>query len=379
MKHRSRLSLALFALLVGGACSSPSGAPDSPAGITVAPHEVQLPVGGTSVLGAVVHDAQGNELRGMPVFWSSSDTALAVVSPSGVVQAKRVGTVKIAASASGSSDVATVVVSPQSVAGITVSPTSAQLVVGGSAQFRAATTGPLGEPLEGRVVSWSSDREAVARVDATGRVTAVGPGAATITATSEGRSASAAVSVTAVPVASVSVSPATLSLTTGQTSQLGADVRDAAGNSLSGRTVVWTSSDLGVVAVGQSGDVRAVGPGSATVTATSEGSSGSAAVTVAAAPPPGPVVASVLVTPANSRIRRGSGVTLTATCLDAGGRTVAGQQIGWSMTATKSGVASFIPINATQIRVQGLAEGTAAFTATCGGKSGSTTVQVTKD
>ena len=364
---------AVGALLALAACSSPSGTTDSSGAVTVTPSKAEIPVGGTVVLEAVVRDPQGNELRGAEVFWSTSDPDLAVVSPSGVVQAKHVGTVKIAASASGSSDVATIVVAPQTAAGIAVSPSSVELVVGGSAQLRATVTGPSGEPLDGRTISWRSDRESVARVDASGRVTAVGPGAASITATSDGRSASAAVSVSAVPVASVTVSPSTLSLKAGETSRLGATVRDASGNALSGRAVVWTSSDLAVVAVGQDGEVRGVGAGSATVRATSEGKSGSASVTVASA---SPVVASVVVTPANSTIKRGNAVTLTATCRDASGRTVADQQITWQMTASKEGVASFVPINASQIRVQGLKGGTATFTATCGGKSGSTTVKV---
>lgn len=363
-------------MLLGAlACSSPSSAPDTPGAVTVSPRELQLSVGSTAVLDAVVRDAGGNEVRGAQVFWSSSDTSLAVVSPSGVVQAKRVGVVKVAASASGSSDVATVTVSPQAVTGIAVDPTSVSLVVGGSAQLRASVTGPGGEPLQGRVITWSSDRESVARVDASGRVTAVGPGVASVTATSEGRSASAAVTVAAVPVASVSVAPTSLSLTAGQTSQLAATVRDASGAALTGRTVVWSSSDLAVVAVGQTGEVRAVGPGSATVTATSEGKAGTASVTVA---PAGPVVASVTISPADSRPKVGSGVTLTATCRDATGKAITGLQISWSMTATRTGVASFIVLNATQIRVQALSEGTATFTATCGGKSGSTTVQVVK-
>lgn len=370
------LSLAIVLTLAAGACSSPSGTADSPSTVQITPHEARISVGGTVVLGAVVHDAQGNEVRPAQVFWSSSDTSLAIVSPTGVVQGRRVGVVKVAASASGSSDVATVTVSPQAVAGVAVSPTSAQLTVGGTVQLRATVSGAGGETLEGRVVTWSSDRESVARVDASGRVTAVAPGTASITATSEGRSSSAVVTVSAVPVASVSVAPATLSLTVGQTSQLSATVRDASGGALAGRGVVWSSSDLAVVAVGQNGEVRAVGAGTAIVTATSEGQSGSASVGVA---PAGPVVASVVIAPADIKVKPGSGVTLTATCRDAAGRTVSGQTVGWSMTSAKTGVASFIVINATQIRVQALTEGTATFTATCGGARGSTTVQVVKD
>jgi len=371
----SRLSAGLLGLLAGAACSSPSGTADSAGAVTVTPHDAQVAVGGTVSLNAVVRDAQGNEVRGAQVFWSSSDTTLAVVSANGLVQTKRVGTVRVAANASGSSDIATVIVSPQSVAAISVSPTTLQLTAGGTGQLRAVVSGPAGEPLEGRVVTWASDRESVARVDASGRVTAVGPGAASITATSEGRSASVAVTVSAVPVGSVALSPTSLSLAVGQTSTLTATVRDAGGATLPGRTVVWSSSDLAVVAVAQTGEVRAVGPGSATVTATSEGVTGSASVSVAAA---GPVVASVAVTPASSTIKEGGAVTLTAACKDASGKTLTGVTIAWSLTATREGTASFIVLNATQVRVQGLKEGTATVTAACGGKSGSAIVQVKK-
>jgi hypothetical protein len=78
----------------------------------------------------------------------------------------------------------------------------------------------------------------------------------------------------------VSVSPATLSLNQGQTGQLTATLRDAAGTVLTGRTVTWTTSAAGVATVNGSGLVTGQGVGSATITATSEGQNGSADVTV---------------------------------------------------------------------------------------------------
>ena len=111
-------------------------------------------------------------------------------------------------------------------------------------------------------------------------MTAVGAGTATITATSEGQSGTASVTVTTVPVATVSVAPASLSLAVGQTGQLTATLRDAAGTVLTGRTVTWSTSATGLATVTTSGLVTAVGAGTATITATSEGQSGSATVTV---------------------------------------------------------------------------------------------------
>ena len=85
------------------------------------------------------------------------------------------------------------------------------------------------------------------------------------------------------PVATVAVDPPTafLALTgAGSTQQLVATLKDASGNTLSGRTVVWSSSDVSVAKVDASGVVTAVATGKATITAASGGRIGTATVTV---------------------------------------------------------------------------------------------------
>jgi alpha-tubulin suppressor-like RCC1 family protein len=82
------------------------------------------------------------------------------------------------------------------------------------------------------------------------------------------------------PVASVTIVPTTLSLTVGQTQQLTAVLRDAAGTELPGRAVAWTTSDAAVASVSTSGVVSALNAGSATIEATSEGQRGTATVAV---------------------------------------------------------------------------------------------------
>lgn len=84
-----------------------------------------------------------------------------------------------------------------------------------------------------------------------------------------------------VPVAVVMVEPASASLVVQQTQQLTATLRDAANQVLTGRAVSWISGAPSVATVGAGGLVTAVGPGTATITATSEGRSGVAQVTVA--------------------------------------------------------------------------------------------------
>ena len=80
-------------------------------------------------------------------------------------------------------------------------------------------------------------------------------------------------------VASVSVGPDTTTLVAQQTRQLSATPRDSAGNALT-RAVSWSSSTPGVASVSGTGLVTAHGPGSASITATSEGRVGTATVTV---------------------------------------------------------------------------------------------------
>lgn len=83
-----------------------------------------------------------------------------------------------------------------------------------------------------------------------------------------------------VTVASVTVNPATATIQVGQTVQLAATTKDAAGKVLTGRAVTWASSNTTVATVDATGLVSGAGQGSATITATSEGQSGTATVTV---------------------------------------------------------------------------------------------------
>ena len=84
------------------------------------------------------------------------------------------------------------------------------------------------------------------------------------------------------PVASVTVAAAwpTATVFTGGTVQLTATTRDASGTVLTGRAVTWATNAPAVATVSPEGVVRGVGPGTATITATSEAKSGTASITV---------------------------------------------------------------------------------------------------
>ena len=231
---------------------------------------------------ATLRDASGNVLTGRTVTWSSSAPSVATVSGAGVVTALVPGTATITARSEGQTGQADLTVTANPVQTVTVTLANTNLSQGATTQATATVRDAAGNVLAGRVVTWSSAATGVASVTAGGAVTAVGPGAVLITATCEGKSGQAALTVAAIPVASVTVSLWPPRVGVGKLSQGSAVLRDAAGNTLSGRTVTWTSSSPAVATVTNTGVVTAVGLGDSTLTATSEGISGSATITVTA-------------------------------------------------------------------------------------------------
>ena len=255
---------------------------------------------------------------------------------------------------------------PLPVASVSVTPATATIGVGQTAQYAAITRDAFGNPLGGRTVTWSSSNPAVATVNGAGQATGVAVGAATLTATSEGKSGTAAILVTNVPVASVAVSPASASVQVGQTVQLAATPRDANGNPLSGRAVSWASSNTAVATVSGSGLVTGVTAGSATITATSEGQGGTATITVSTV-----LVASVTVSPATASVQAGQTVQLAATPKDANGNPLSGRTVTWA--SSNSAVAT---VGGSGL-VTGVTAGSATITATSEGKSGTSAITVT--
>lgn len=164
------------------------------------------------------------------------------------------------------------------VATVTVTPAAPSVVVGGTTQLDAVVQDAEGNTLT-RDVTWSSASNSTATVSATGLVTAVATGTVKITATSESKFGEATVTVTQVPVASVVLSTVS-TLVPGQPATLTAETRSAGGATLTGRTVTWSSSANSVATVDANGAITAVGVGTATITATSEGKSADATVTV---------------------------------------------------------------------------------------------------
>ncbi|HJQ10592.1 MAG TPA: Ig-like domain-containing protein [Gemmatimonadaceae bacterium] len=194
-------------------------APVPVATVSVSPASNSLQVGGTVTLSAVTRDANNNVLTGRVISWTSSATAVATVSSSGVVTAVGAGTATITATSEGQRGTASVTVTapaPVPVASVSVTPASASVQAGGTVALSAVTRDASGNVLTGRAVAWSSNNLSAATVSGSGQVTAVAAGSATITATSEGVSGTSAITVTAPPPPppSGSVEPAGLTTLT---------------------------------------------------------------------------------------------------------------------------------------------------------------------
>jgi uncharacterized protein YjdB len=253
---------------------------------------LSLAAGQTARAIATPKDANGTALTDRPVTWYTASASIASVNDSGLISAVAPGTTVVSAVSEGVAGRATMAVvppPPTPIASVSVSPATSSLQVGGTVQLSAVTRDANNNVLTGQVVTWSSSNTGISTVSATGLVTAIAAGSATITALSETKTGTAATTVSApapVPVASVSVSLGASTLNPGQTTQATATTRDANNNVLTGRVISWSSSNTSVATVSSSGLVMAVAVGPAQITAMSENQSGSATLTVAAPPPP---------------------------------------------------------------------------------------------
>ena len=192
---------------------------------------------------------------------------------------------------------------------LTVSPTSANLFVDDTQRLTASLTDQNGAPVDAPL-TWSVDRPRVASVDSTGLVRAIGEGTATIQVSARGKTASAAIAV-AVDKGTLTVSPNGASLWVDASQQFRATLVDRNGDTLPA-TPVWRSTNPDAATVDQSGLVRGVGSGSATIEATVGPAVGSAGVTVAPRP-----AAQTLVGAGDIAVCSSGGDEATAKLLDA--------------------------------------------------------------
>lgn len=200
------------------------------------------------------------------VKWSSSDTKIAKVSSSGVVTGVKSGKVTITAkTVDGSFTAKCTVTVIKKVNGISLNHTQGILYLGKSATLEA-TINP--SDATNKTVKWSSSDSTVVTVDSKGYIVSKKPGTATITAKTEdgGFTAKCVITVKRA-VTSIKLSKTTLSLDVPESYTLKATL---APTNATDKTVTWTSSNKNVATVSSKGVVKAVGKGTATITAKTE-------------------------------------------------------------------------------------------------------------
>ena len=348
-------------------CDDPL-APDSEevSRLEVNPALLQVVVGDTRTITARVVAVNGSVLGERRVYWSTQDPAVVTVSQTGLVTAVAAGNTQVAVSSGGKSTVVPVTVTARPVTQVRLVPNTASVQVGRTTTLRADALDATANVVAGKTVLWASSAAAVATVTSTGVVTGISAGTATISGTVDGVVGTAVVTVTPIPVATVTVSPGNGSLVVGQTVQLSATTAAAGGQTLTGRVVTWTSNANGVATVSSTGLVTAIAPGSATITASSEGINGTASITVAAVP-----IASIRVTPDVVTVASGQTLQLAAQALDADGN-VLNRPITWS-----SDLPARATVSATGL-VTALAAGEVRISARNGAVTGTSTVTVTQ-
>jgi outer membrane protein assembly factor BamB len=166
---------------------------------------------------------------------------------------------------------------------------------------------------------------------------------------------------------SVQVTGPSAGMRVGQTMQLSATARDAAGNAIAGRTFAWTSSSEAVASVSPAGLVTSAAPGSVTIRATADGKTGEVTLTITPRP-----VGAVTVSPQSASIVVGGTQQLAAAVLDTAGGALADRPVTWmSSDPSVATVAANGMVSAVR------AGGPVTITATAEGKSGTAAITVT--
>ncbi len=186
-----QLLLALIVGLVGCGDDGGTGQTAPVASVVIEAPADSLEIGESVRLSASTLDARGDTLIGRAITWSSNDTTIITVNGGGLLTGRAVGSTTIIATSEGISGTTSSRVVIAAVASISISPAADTVALNGVTQYTAIVRDARNVVLAGRPVAWSTSNSSLASVSATGVVTAISLGSATITATVEGRSGTA--------------------------------------------------------------------------------------------------------------------------------------------------------------------------------------------
>ena len=232
---------------------------------------------------------------GQKIKWATNKKSVAAVK-NGLITAKKKGTAVITATVGSAKFACNVIVENAK-----LSKKSLKLKEKSTAKLKLGGTSLK--------VKWSSKNKAVAKVSSSGLVTAVKVGSAEIVAkTSTGEYiCKVTVEKLEIPVTEVTLSETSVSIETGESVDLTADY--APSNTTDDTTPKWTSSDITVATVSQTGKVTGISAGTATIKAVIGKKSASCKVSVVKPEVP---VTEVILNETSLTLDNGETATLTA-------------------------------------------------------------------
>lgn len=220
---------------------------------------------------------------------------------------------------------------------------------------------------DSRAVTYTSLHEAAFSVDArTGAITGKATGSGLLRATVGTKFAEATVKIIH-PVARIQLISQNQSLAVGSTLQLQFNVLSAENATITGRQTSFSSSNVNVASVNNSGLVTAISEGTATITVTSEQKTAQLSLTVVRRS-----TSRINISPfLDQTLRIGGTLQMSATPLDNSGQPISGRTVNWfSSNQTIATVSA-------QGRVTALAAGSTTITAESDGATNSIRVTVT--
>ncbi len=375
--HHGGLILAIcYASICVGGCEwlkSPSRPSGEPVVLSLAIRgESPAAVGQTSQLSAYVRMSDGTEVVAVDgVTWSTSNSAVVTVSDTGLVAAQAIGTAVVSAAyKERRGDVAVHVTkaSPR-VVSLHISGQT-NLVSGTSSQLNALARDPSGQEQDvTAVAAWSSADANVASVSARGVVTAIAVGTTRITASFESVSDAVDIAISAVPTPPeirrvVVTGPSNLTAGVAQQFVAKAEWSDGSSQDVTSEAE-WISANPLVATAASSGLVRAIAPGTSTISAVYHDHSGSAVLIVSTAS-----VSDLIVSGPTSLTIGATGQMIATAKLSDGSQAAVTALATW-----QSSNPAVLTINGSGI-VTAIAPGTAGVTATYEGRSAALTVTV---
>lgn len=276
------LALSGSAMLWSQDAAKQEAAPTSsvaPASVEITPKTLDAHVGEKVRFTAVAKDAAGSAIDEKPSVWFAAPFDLAGADESGEVTLHAPGVVTVGAVIGGKAGYATINVVNSKIANLEIVAPAQPVVAGSSEKLAVVARSANGDPRSDAVITFTSDKPAVATVDAAGLVTGIAPGRVTIKATSEGASNTVAVQVVGDAVRKLKIEPASTEARTGDVVHFSATAVGAGGSQLKDPAVHWSLSGSGA-AVYPDGGFVAEKAGTYVVMASSGQHSAAASVVV---------------------------------------------------------------------------------------------------